>query len=83
MKAKDVVKLNQTVAYLCHINHELDAKWIEPNRGSLVDHCGKVYCLQVPSKLFLIRYKGTSHYTGNCSRHGKYSCRKAFKLHFH
>lgn len=34
-----------------------------------VDYNGKVYCLQVPSSVFMIKYNEKNHWTGNCSRH--------------
>lgn len=34
-----------------------------------VDYDDKVYCLQVPSGVFMIEYNGKKHWTGNCSRH--------------
>ncbi len=33
---------------------------------------GKVYCLRVPSEVFLVRRNGRCSFTGNSSRHGKY-----------
>jgi TATA-box binding protein (TBP) (component of TFIID and TFIIIB) len=32
---------------------------------------GKVYCLRVPSEVFLVRRNGKCSFTGNSSRHGK------------
>jgi hypothetical protein len=32
---------------------------------------GKVYCLRVPSEVFLVRRNGRCSFTGNSSRHGK------------
>jgi DNA-directed RNA polymerase II subunit RPB2 len=32
---------------------------------------GNVYCLSVPSEVFLIRRNGKCSFTGNCSRHGQ------------
>jgi len=34
---------------------------------------GKVYCLRVPSEVFLVRRNGKCSFTGNSSRHGKQS----------
>ena len=48
-----------------HINTQ------EGQTESWVDYDGKVYCLQVPSGVFLTRYNNKVHWTGNCSRHGK------------
>jgi len=66
-KAKDV--FNQKVVY------KTDNK--EVMIGSLngthtwTAYTGKVYCLQVPTSVFLTRYNNKVHWTGNCSRHGK------------
>jgi TATA-box binding protein (TBP) (component of TFIID and TFIIIB) len=32
---------------------------------------GKVYCLRVPSEVFLVRRNGKCSFTGNSSRHGQ------------
>jgi DNA-directed RNA polymerase II subunit RPB2 len=37
----------------------------------IVYHKGKVYCLQVPSHIFMIRYNNKNVWTGNCSRHAQ------------
>lgn len=34
-----------------------------------IDYNGKVYCLQVPSGVFMVKYNDKNHWTGNCSRH--------------
>jgi DNA-directed RNA polymerase II subunit RPB2 len=39
-------------------------------KESWVNYNGKVYCLQVPSGVFMIRYNNKNHWTCNCSRHG-------------
>jgi hypothetical protein len=36
-----------------------------------IDYNGKVYCLQIPSGVFMVKYNEKNHWTGNCSRHGK------------
>jgi hypothetical protein len=36
-----------------------------------IDYNGKVYCLQVPSNVFMVKYNEKNHWTGNCSRHGQ------------
>lgn len=38
---------------------------------NIIDYEGKVYCLEVPSGVFMVGYNGKNHWTGNCSRHGK------------
>ena len=35
------------------------------------DYQGKVYCLRVPSEVFLVRRNGKCSFTGNSSRHGQ------------
>jgi len=37
----------------------------------IVYHKGKVYCLEVPSHIFMIRYNNKNVWTGNCSRHAQ------------
>ena len=37
----------------------------------LIDYNGKVYCLEVPSNIFMIRYNNKNFWSGNCSRHGQ------------
>ena len=34
-------------------------------------HKGKVYCLEIPSHVFMIRYNNKNVWSGNCSRHGQ------------
>lgn len=36
-----------------------------------VDYKGKVYCLQVPSGIYMIKHNEKHHWDGNCSRHGQ------------
>lgn len=36
----------------------------------VTNYSGKVYCLEVPSHVFMVRRNGKHHWTGNCSRHG-------------
>jgi hypothetical protein len=36
-----------------------------------VDYEGKVYCLQVPSGIYMIKHNEKHHWDGNCSRHGQ------------
>ncbi len=37
----------------------------------LVPYNGKVYCISIPSEVFLVRRNGRCVWTGNCSRHGQ------------
>ena len=34
-----------------------------------IEYNGKVYCLQVPSNIFMVKLNEKNHWTGNCSRH--------------
>jgi len=43
---------------------------------------GKVYCLRVPSEVFLVRRNGKCSFTGNSSRHGKYK-NSYYYLHYY
>lgn len=40
-------------------------------KESWIDYNGKVYCLQVPKSVFMVRYNFKTHWSGNCSRHGQ------------
>jgi len=57
------------------LTYKTDNKEVEvvPSFGThkIVPYTGKVYCLQVPTSVFLVRYNDKVHWTGNCSRHGK------------
>jgi len=48
------------------INHGQDGQSEE-----LYDYKGKVYCLEVPSHVFMIRQNNKNVWIGNCSRHGQ------------
>ncbi len=42
------------------------------NMGQKVEYFkGQVYCISVPSEVFLVRRNGKCVFTGNCSRHGQ------------
>lgn len=47
------------------------AKSLTRNIESIYDYKGKVYCLEVPSHVFMMRYKGKISFSGQCSRHGQ------------
>ena len=49
----------------CH-KHEQNGQIEE-----VFDYQGKVYCLRVPSEVFLVRRNGKCSFTGNSSRHGQ------------
>jgi hypothetical protein len=38
---------------------------------TLTAYSGKVYCISIPSEVFLVRRNGRCVWTGNCSRHGQ------------
>lgn len=38
---------------------------------NIIDFKGKVYCLRVPSEVFLVRRNGRCSFTGNSTRHGQ------------
>ena len=38
---------------------------------SIIQYDGKVYCIEVPSHVFYVRYNGKGVWTGNSSRHGQ------------
>jgi replicative DNA helicase Mcm len=40
-------------------------------KEELVNHTGKVYCLEVPSHVFMMRYNNKNVWSGNSSRHGE------------
>jgi hypothetical protein len=50
------------------LNHEQNGQIEE-----ITQFDGKVYCLRVPSEVFLVRRNGKCSFTGNSSRHGKQS----------
>lgn len=56
------------------VNHGHNKSQNGHSRGQLeeiVYHKGKVYCLEVPSHVFMIRYNNKNVWTGNCSRHAQ------------
>lgn len=44
---------------------------VNPQLERLVDYNGKVYCLEVPNNIFMVRRNGKPVWTGNCARHGQ------------
>lgn len=46
----------------------------------IVSYNGKVYCLEVPNHIFMVRYKNKCCWTGNSSRAGQYNCRPETQL---
>lgn len=63
--AKDII--NKNVWYQ-GINQEY---YVEKNSGKLEHYQGKVYCISVPSEVFLVRRNGRIVFTGNSNRHGQ------------
>ena len=45
--------------------------FVKANSGNLIPFTGKVYCLSVPSEVFLVRRNGRIVFTGNSNRHGQ------------
>jgi len=63
--AKDIIHKN---VWYQGINEEY---YVEKNCGNLVHYEGKVYCISVPSEIFLVRRNGRIVFTGNSNRHGQ------------
>jgi hypothetical protein len=73
-------KKNATYLTYDNKNKKLMEIKVDNSKEELVDYKGEVYCLQIDSGVFMIRYNNKNHFTCNCSRHGKLFCLKAFKL---
>lgn len=81
--ANDVMKLaihsgwsatiKENEMFCVKINKYKNEPHINNNRQleEIVYHKGKVYCLEVPSHIFMIRYNNKNVWTGNCSRHAQ------------
>lgn len=69
VEAKEIVR--QAVSYL---SDKGDAVPVDAETGVGVEalslYSGKVYCLRVPTEVFLVRRHGRAVWTGNSSRHG-------------
>lgn len=52
------------------LNHGHTAEQ-DGQREAIIPFSGKVYCLRVPSEVFMVRRKGRCVWTGNSSRHGQ------------
>lgn len=63
--------INKRVAYLSIDDDILNTIWVNPDKGNIIHYIGKVYCVEVPTHLFVVRYNNTTHISGNCSRHGQ------------
>ena len=53
------------------INHGHTQEQCGQTEEITTDFVGKVYCLRVPSEVFLVRRNGRCSFTGNSSRHGQ------------
>jgi DNA-directed RNA polymerase II subunit RPB2 len=73
IQAKEIIGKN--VVFKCYdttINTVLDSdEYYMTSANTTTDFVGKVYCLRVPSEVFLVRRNGRCSFTGNSSRHGQ------------
>lgn len=72
IQAKEII--NEHVSFMCcdklnNIFYENDYHMASNN--IITGFIGKVYCLRVPSEVFLVRRNGRCSFTGNSSRHGQ------------
>lgn len=61
---------NSHRAYTVRVNRSMHvdtSDYVE----EIVHYSGKVYCIEVPSHVFYVRYNGHTMWTGNSSRHGQ------------
>lgn len=66
--------LYKTISVASTINMDLwfkndDKEIYSKGNYKITNYRGIVYCLEVPSHVFMIRRNGKHHWTGNCSRH--------------
>jgi DNA-directed RNA polymerase II subunit RPB2 len=73
IQAKEII--GENVVFKCYdttINTVLDSdEYYMTSANTTTDFVGKVYCLRVPSEIFLVRRNGRCSFTGNSSRHGQ------------
>ena len=73
IQAKEIV--GENVVFKCYditMNIAVDSnKYHMTSANITTDFVGKVYCLRVPSEVFLVRRNGRCSFTGNSSRHGQ------------
>ena len=73
IQAKEIV--GENVIFKCYdstINIVFDSNEHHmTSANTTTDFVGKVYCLRVPSEVFLVRRNGRCSFTGNSSRHGQ------------
>jgi hypothetical protein len=56
--------------YTITINKDNNNPKVFEESNEVYNHNGYVYCLEVPSHVFMIRVNGKNVWIGNCSRHG-------------
>jgi DNA-directed RNA polymerase II subunit RPB2 len=77
---KRLCDLNGEEKYKIIINKEDNEPVIDNRDGAeeeLIKYKGKVYCLEVPSHVFMFRYNNKNVWSGNCSRAGSFKRRRA------
>lgn len=77
LHAKWSAMISETDLLCVNINRNNLEPQVKPNNisesviESVYDYNGKVYCLEVPSHVFMMRYNGKISFCGQCSRHGQ------------
>ena len=72
MQAKDIIgKRVRFQGYDLETNECVESEHCCDENEITHDFEGKVYCLRVPSEVFLVRRNGKCSFTGNSSRHGQ------------
>ena len=73
IQAKEII--GENVVFKCYdtiLNTVIDSnEHYMTSANTTTDFVGKVYCLRVPSEVFLVRRNGRCSFTGNSSRHGQ------------
>ena len=73
IQAKEIV--GENVVFKCYdttLNTVINSnEHYMTSANTTTDFVGKVYCLRVPSEVFLVRRNGRCSFTGNSSRHGQ------------
>jgi DNA-directed RNA polymerase II subunit RPB2 len=77
-KDGSIIKANSDMLMVsinkCKNEPQINHGHINTQNGQLeeiINHKGKVYCLEVPSHVFMFRYNNKNAWSGNCSRHGQ------------
>lgn len=72
---REVATIQEPVTYLaydCSTETVMESYEVDPTADvSVTTFVGKVYCLSVPSQIFLVRRHGRMSFTGNSTRHGQ------------